>query len=347
MTDSRADTILQALRQVPYPGYEHDIVTLGIVEDIAPQERGGFVITLRQATENDTLMRELAATVEARLSRQRGLAPIALRVRRMEAELGEKTGRMRLAGVRHVIAIASGKGGVGKSTVAANLSLALAARGLAVGLLDADIYGPSMGLMFDAMAERPRSAGPERFYPVERHGIKLISMAFFLTERAPVIWRGPMVMSAVRQFLQQTSWGELDYLIVDLPPGTGDAQLTLAQLVALDGAVIVTTPQDLALLDAMRAVRMFHQVHCPILGVIENMSGFVCPQCGESEPIFGSGGGARMAAQEGVPLLGTLPLDLSVGETGDRGTPLVLDQPDHALSRGFAQIARQLIETLP
>jgi len=339
--------ILQTLRQVPYPGYQHDIVTLGMVEDIAPQERGGFAITLRQASENDGLMRELTAAIQARLRQQRQLTPIALRIRRLEPELGEKTGRVRLAGVRHVIAVASGKGGVGKSTVAANLSLALAATGKAVGLLDADIYGPSMGLMFDAMAERPQSAGPERFLPVQRYGIKLISMAFFLTERAPVIWRGPMVMSAVRQFLQQTSWGELDYLIVDLPPGTGDAQLTLAQLVALDGAVIVTTPQDLALLDAMRAVRMFHQVHCPILGVVENMSGLVCPQCGQSEPIFGSGGGARMAAQEGVPLLGTLPLDSAVGEGGDRGVPIVRAQPDHPLSRGFAQIAQQLIGTLP
>lgn len=339
--------LLSALRQVPYPGYEHDIVTLGIVEDVAPQERGGFAITLRQATESDTLMGELAAAIEARLGRQRGLGPIALRVRRMEPELGEKTGRMRLPGVRHVIAVASGKGGVGKSTVAANLALALAATGMAVGLLDADIYGPSMGLMFDAMNEKPQSAGPERFFPVQRYGIKLISMAFFLTARAPVIWRGPMVMSAVRQFLQQTSWGELDYLIVDLPPGTGDAQLSLAQLVALDGVVIVTTPQDLALLDAMRAVRMFYQVHCQILGVIENMSGFVCPQCGESEPIFGSGGGERMALQEGVPLLGALPLDPAVGQGGDSGTPIVRAQPAHPLSQRFAQIAEQLVGMLP
>src|SRR5712664_2010571 len=193
---------------------------------------------------------------------------------------------------------------------------------MTVGLLDADIYGPSVPMMFGVGEERPRAAGGQNFYPVERYGVKLISMGFFLTDKTPVIWRGPMEMGAVRQFLKDTLWGSQDYLVVDLPPGTGDAQLTLAQQVSLDGAVIVTTPQDVALLDATRAIKMFRQVHCPILGVVENMSYFVCPDCGERDEIFGYGGGEKMSRGEAMPVLARVPIYLEIRETGDNGMPL-------------------------
>jgi ATP-binding protein involved in chromosome partitioning len=344
-TTGRTEEIIRALQKVRYPGFAHGIVTLGVVEDVVSDTPGAATITLRQASEREEVLRNIGAEIHRVLVHEMGIQP-TLRARRIEPELGAKTGRVRMAGVAHIVAVASGKGGVGKSTVAANLALALARLGKRVGLLDADIYGPSVGMMFDAQAERPKAASQESFHPVERYGIKLISMAFFLTDRAPVIWRGPMVMSAVRQFLNQTVWGELDYLIVDLPPGTGDAQLTLAQLVALDGAVIVTTPQDVAVLDALRALRMFYQVHCPILGVIENMSLFVCPDCGETEEIFGHGGGERLAREEGVRLLGRLPIAPEVGQAGDQGMPLVLAHPEHPVSVAFIQIAQQLVDSL-
>ncbi len=202
-------------------------------------------------------------------------------------------------------------------------------------------------MMFGTGDARPRAADRTRFHPVEKYGVKLISMAFFLSDKAPVIWRGPMVMSAVRQFLKETVWGTQDFLIVDLPPGTGDAQLTLAQQVALDGVVIVTTPQDVAVLDAVRAVKMFRQVHCPLLGVVENMSVFVCPDCGEEEEIFGRGGGERMAAEEHTRLLGRIPIYGEIRASGDAGTPLVLAHPDHPASRVFMDIARQVVALMP
>ncbi len=261
--------------------------------------------------------------------------------------LGEKTGKVRLEGTRFIVAVASGKGGVGKSTVAANLATALSRIGYKVGLLDADIYGPSVPMMFGTGDERPRGAGGQSFYPVERFGVKLISIGFFLNDKAPVIWRGPMVMGAVRQFLKDTLWGTQDFLIVDLPPGTGDAQLTLAQEVAIDGVVIVTTPQDVALADAMRAVRMFRQVHCPLLGVVENMSYFVCPDCGERDEIFGHGGGDKMASGEHMEMLVRLPIFTEVREAGDAGRPIVIAQPDHPASQAFIELARRVAAAMP
>jgi ATP-binding protein involved in chromosome partitioning len=292
-------------------------------------------------------MRDLAAQIHHHLTHELGIQNVELKARRVESELGEKTGRVRLEGIKHIIAVASGKGGVGKSTVAANLAVALQLRGLKVGLLDADIYGPSIGIMFGTGAERPRSAGRERFHPLMRHGVSLVSMGFFLSDKTPVIWRGPMVMGAVRQFLKDAVWGELDFLIVDLPPGTGDAQLTLAQQVSLDGAVIVTTPQDVAVLDALRAVKMFRQVHCPLLGVVENMSYFVCPDCGEREEIFGSEGGDKMAQQEQIALLARLPLYLEIRQGGDSGVPITVSLPAHPASKAFAELAEKVVELMP
>jgi ATP-binding protein involved in chromosome partitioning len=201
--------------------------------------------------------------------------------------------------------------------------------------------------MFGTADERPRGAGGQNFYPLERHGVKLISIGFFLGERAPVIWRGPMVMGAVRQFIQDTLWGTQDFLVVDLPPGTGDAQLTLAQQVSLDGAIVVTTPQDVALLDAKRAARMFRQVHCPILGVVENMSYFVCPDCGEHDELFGRGGAQRLAAEEGVQVLAQIPIEMEVREAGDAGMPIVLRAPKHPAAEAFMELARRVAAAMP
>jgi len=342
-----AQSVLEALRQVKYPGYQDDIVTLGIIEEVVPKAGGGFSILLRQATERDGVIQHLADAIHHTLVHGIGIEEFELRVRKLEAELGEKTGRVRLEGTKYIVAVASGKGGVGKSTVAANLACALAQLGLSVGLLDADIYGPSVPMMFGTGDERPKSAGGQNFYPIEKYGVKLISIGFFLGERAPVIWRGPMVMGAVRQFLKDTLWGTQDFLIVDLPPGTGDAQLTLAQQVSLDGAIIVTTPQDVALLDALRAVRMFRQVHCPLLGVVENMSYFECPDCGERDELFGHGGGERMAVQERIDLLAKIPIQTDLRKAGDEGMPLVIRNPSHPASIAFKDLARRVVAAMP
>jgi ATP-binding protein involved in chromosome partitioning len=342
------DAVLEALGRVSYPGYATDVVSLGIIEAVEPLESGvGFAIVVRQVSENDRVMHDLAGAISSALKRDLGVARVELKLRKLEAELGEKTGRMRLEGTRCVVAVLSGKGGVGKSTVAVNLAMALKQLGMTVGLLDADVYGPSVPMMFGVGEERPRAAGGQNFYPVERYGVKLISMGFFLTDKTPVIWRGPMVMGAVRQFLKDTLWGTQDFLIVDLPPGTGDAQLTLAQQVALDGAVIVTTPQDVALLDATRAARMLNQLHCPIIGVVENMSYFLCPDCGERDELFGAGGGAKLALAEGTRVLAQIPIHLEVREAGDAGMPIVLKDAEHPASRAFMDLARGVLAAMP
>ncbi len=339
--------IFSALGRIHYPGYRTDIVSLGIVEDVTLAAGGGFVITLRHPGEKDRTLREIGTQIHPLLAHELGVPKVELKVRKVEAELGEKTGRARIEGTRWVIAVASGKGGVGKSTVAVNLAAALSQNGYKVGLLDADIYGPSIPMMMGTGDERPRSAGGQNFYPLERYGIKLISIGFFLQENAPVILRGPMVMSAVRQFLKDTLWGRQDFLVVDLPPGTGDAQLTLAQQVALDGVVIVTTPQEVALADAVRAVQMFRQVHCPLLGIVENMSYFECPDCGERDEPFGHGGGDKMSREESIPLLGCLPIYAEIRATGDHGMPLVLAHPHHPAATAFKELARRVASAMP
>jgi ATP-binding protein involved in chromosome partitioning len=246
-----------------------------------------------------------------------------------------------LPGISNVIAVASGKGGVGKSTTAVNLALALALDGARVGLLDADIYGPSQPRMMGLQAQRPSSVDGKRIEPLVAHGIKVMSIGFLVEEEQPMVWRGPMVTQALTQLLGDTNWGELDYLVVDMPPGTGDIQLTLSQRVPVSGAVVVTTPQDIALLDARKGLRMFQKVAVPVLGIVENMSTHVCSNCGHAEPIFGSGGGARMAEQYGVGLLGSLPLDIRIREETDGGCPTVVAEPDSAIGRAYLDMARR------
>ncbi len=250
-----------------------------------------------------------------------------------------------IEGVKHIVAVASGKGGVGKSTVTVNLALAMAAEGYRVGLLDADIYGPSQARMLGiGEGVRPQQAGENRFRPLEAHGIQAMSMAFLVDINEPMVWRGPMVAGAFQQLLTQTAWDDLDYLFIDMPPGTGDIQLTLSQKVPVAGAVIVTTPQDIALLDARKGIEMFRKVKVPVLGVVENMSLHTCSQCGHSEPIFGQGGGERLTAQYETRLLGQLPLALSIREQVDGGRPSVVAEPDGEVAASFRAMARQVVE---
>ena len=250
-----------------------------------------------------------------------------------------------LANVRNIIAVGSGKGGVGKSTTAVNLALALAAEGLAVGVLDADVYGPSIPMML-GLSGRPDSPDGKTIEPMRAHGIEAMSIGLLVDQDTPMIWRGPMATSALTQLLTGTRWGDLDVLIVDLPPGTGDIQLTMAQKIPVAGAVIVTTPQDIATLDARKALKMFEKLDIAVLGLVENMAVHVCTQCGHAEHIFGQGGGARMAAQYGVPVLGTLPLEVGIREQGDAGMPIVAAQPDSAAAEAYRSTGLALLEAL-
>ena len=245
------------------------------------------------------------------------------------------------ANVKNIVAVASGKGGVGKSTTAANLALAWTAQGARVGLLDADIYGPSQPQMMGLAGQQPVSADGKHITPLRAHGVEVMSIGFMVDPEQPMVWRGPMVTQALTQMLGDTLWGELDYLVVDMPPGTGDIQLTLAQRVPVSGAIIVTTPQDIALLDARRGLKMFEKVEVRVLGVVENMSVHVCSNCGHMEHIFGSGGGVRMAQQYGVQLLGELPLDIRIREEADGGSPTVVAEPGSARARAYMQMARR------
>lgn len=251
-------------------------------------------------------------------------------------------GRIVLPNIKNVIAVASGKGGVGKSTVTANLAVALSQAGYKVGLLDADIYGPSIPLMLGVKDEKPESLAENRINPIVRGGIKVMSMGFLVPEDKPLIWRGPMVHGALTQFLTQVEWGDLDYLLIDMPPGTGDAQLTISQSAPLAGAIIVTTPQEVSLIDARKGLGMFQNVNVPILGIIENMSGFVCPKCEDVTYIFKKGGGKSIADAMGAPLLGSIPLDPRVTEGGDEGDPVVHKYPESAVAKIYQEIAAKI-----
>jgi ATP-binding protein involved in chromosome partitioning len=284
---------------------------------------------------------ELGAALQEHLQPLLGANRLELKLRsQITAHAVQRTLKP-LENVKNIVAVASGKGGVGKSTTAANLALAWAAQGAKVGLLDADIYGPSQPLMMGLSGSKPVSTDGKHLTPLMAHGVEVMSIGFMIDQEQPMAWRGPMVTQALTQLLGDTSWGELDYLVVDMPPGTGDIQLTLAQRVPVSGAVIVTTPQDIALLDARKGLKMFEKVEVRVLGVVENMSMHVCSQCGHVEHIFGSGGGGRMASQYGVQLLGELPLDIRIREDADGGTPTVVAEPGSARAQAYFRMARR------
>jgi ATP-binding protein involved in chromosome partitioning len=301
------------------------------------------LIELAFAYPAEGIRAELEAQIDERIRAETSLKGVKLDIAWEIPAQPVASGRQSVRGVKNIIAVASAKGGVGKSTTAVNLALALAKEGARVGLLDADIYGPSQGLMLGvAEGRRPEVRDDKTFVPIKAHGIQAMSMSFMITEKTPMVWRGPMVSGALQQLLQLTAWDDCDYLIVDMPPGTGDIQLTLSQQVPVTGAVIVTTPQDLALLDAKKGIEMFRKVDIPVLGVIENMSVFVCPQCGHEAHLFGHGGGERIAAEYGIDILGSLPLAMEIREQADSGNPSVAADPDGRVALAYREIARRL-----
>ncbi len=288
----------------------------------------------------------IVAALEESIRGRISVENVDLRVESKITSHGVQGNLKPLANVKNIIAIASGKGGVGKSTTAANIALALAAEGASVGVLDADIYGPSQPLMLGIAGERPTSTDGQTMKPLRAHGVQVMSIGFLIDPDQPMVWRGPMVTSALNQLLNQTQWDDLDYLIVDMPPGTGDIQLTLSQQVPVSGAVIVTTPQDIALLDARKGLQMFRKVSVPILGIVENMSTHICTECGYEEPIFGRGGGEKMATDFDVEMIGQLPLDLRIREQTDSGTPSVIAEPDAPHSQAYRRAARRMAAML-
>ncbi len=335
--------ILEELKQIKYPGYSRDIVSFGMVRDVEVGSQG-ITVTLAIGSAKADAVDEVSRAVRDRVRGLTAEGTIEVVIQQPEPARPVAASRTpTIPGVRQVIAVASGKGGVGKSTVAVNLALAWSALGHRVGLLDADVYGPSIPLMLD-LHERPRSTAEERIEPLQQHGLKVISLGLFIQPGQPVIWRGPMITKLLTQFLHEVDWGSLDVLVLDLPPGTGDAQLTIVQQAPLTGGVIVTTPQDVALLDVQRGIAMFGQVNTPILGVVENMSYHICPGCGARAEIFGHGGGRRIADELGVPFLGEIPLVRTIREGMDAGLPVVIAAPDSAEARAFVEVARRAME---
>lgn len=338
MAELTRDQVETALKGWVEPHLGQDLVSAGAIKEIAI-DGGRVALTVElgfpAAGYRDELARQLQDVVRAATSATDVKADIGWNI----ASHAVRAGLKQLQAVKNIIAIASGKGGVGKSTTAVNLALALAAEGASAGVLDADIYGPSQPRML-GLSGRPESRDGKLLEPMEHYGVQAMSIGFLIDEEQPMIWRGPMVTQALTQLLNETNWRSLDYLIIDLPPGTGDIQLTLAQKVPVTGAVIVTTPQDIALLDARRGLQMFRKVDVNVLGLIENMSMHVCSNCGHEEHIFGAGGGERMAAQYGARLLGSLPLDISIREQTDAGAPTVAAEPEGRIAVTYRAIAR-------
>lgn len=345
------ELVRAALTTVKYPGFSRDIVAFGLVQNISVSPEGRVVVSLRVESKNSDVPRYIYERVISVLRELPDVVTYDVQMdhrapeqKKAELEQGDNPDdwKSSVPGVKHVIAVASGKGGVGKSTVSANLAVALSKQGYKVGLLDLDLYGPSMALMFGT-TERPGCSDKEQFIPVEACGIKLLSMALLVDGDTPLAVRGPLATRYVQQFLRDVEWGDLDFLILDMPPGTGDIQLTIVQTVRLAGAVIVTTPQEVALIDARKAVGLFQRVNTPILGLVENMSYFHCPSDNNIYHIFGQGGGEREAAKLRVPLLGKLPLDIRTRACGDEGVPVAMENPEsNPVSAAFRRVAANL-----
>ena len=348
-SNPQTERIVAALKKVPYPGYERDIVAFGFVKGIDVPQEGRVIVHVQLPSADTDRSRAIEESIRREVAGLPGVETLEVRI--AAAEPGAASAQQvasqaqGVEGVANLIAVASGKGGVGKSTVAVNLAVSLAGQGISTGLLDSDIYGPSVPLMM-GIRGRPETKG-NSIVPLENHGVRTMSIGYLLPDDdSPVIWRGPMVTKALTQFLRQVEWGTLDYLVLDLPPGTGDAHLTLVQSIPITGAIIVTTPQDVALIDVRRAVAMFRKTEVPILGIVENMSVFACPSCGHEEPIFGTGGGRKESERLGVPFLGSIPLEPRVREGGDRGVPVVIGDPTSSAAGAFAQLAAAVCQAV-
>jgi len=337
------EQILEALRKVEDPDLHKDIVTLGFVKDLTVcggTAKFAIELTTPACPVKDLLKKQAHDVVMAIPGMESVNIEMTSNVR---ARMGPSPGALS-KGLKNIIAVSSGKGGVGKSTVATNLAVALSETGAKVGLLDCDLYGPDIPRMLGI--ERKPDVKDGKLHPIERHGVKSMSIGYLVEPDQPVIWRGPMLHKAIEQFIGDVVWEELDYLLVDMPPGTGDVQLSLAQLVPLAGAVVVTTPQQVAVDDVRKAIGMFRQVHVDVLGVVENMAGFVCPHCKKTTEVFGSGGAQSLSEKFKIPVLGRIPLDLAVRESGDSGEPIVKSHPDSPTSQAFRQVAGQLAAQL-
>ena len=339
MPDPTQDAVERALDTVTDPHVGEGLVASGAVRNVSV-DGAAVRVALEFPYPCGTWHETLRGLIAEAVTRDAGASSVDVQVSQRIVAHSVQQGLKRLSNVKNIVAIASGKGGVGKSTTSANLALALVAEGATVGLLDADIYGPSQPRMM-GLAGQPESVDGKSLEPMENHGVQTMSIGFLIDEETPMIWRGPMVTQALEQLLNDTRWKDLDYLLIDLPPGTGDTQLTLSQKVPLSGAVIVTTPQDIALLDARKGLKMFEKVKVPILGIVENMSIHVCSNCGHEEHVFGEGGGAHMADEAGVTLLGSLPLELSIRRQADSGRPTVVADPDGRTAGIYREIARK------
>jgi len=332
--------VQQCLREVADPNLERDFVTAKSVKNIRVDD-GNVSVDVQLGYPAKSQHDAIRRLVHDAIAKLPGVSRVTVNVSQKTTSHAVQRGVKLVPGVKNIVAVASGKGGVGKSTTAVNLALALSAEGASVAVLDADIYGPSQPMML-GLAGRPESKDGKTLEPMEAYGVQAMSIGFLIDTDTPMVWRGPMVTQALEQLLKDTNWRDVDYLIVDMPPGTGDIALTLSQKVPVTGAVIVTTPQDIALIDARKGLKMFEKVGVPIIGVIENMSIHVCSNCGHEEPIFGEGGAARMCADYDVPFLGSLPLDIHIREQADSGRPTVIADPDGTIARAYKAIARKV-----
>ena len=346
MAPSHED-LLSNLKKVNYPGFSRDIVSFGIVKDIKNDGETVFV-TLQLPKEDKKVEAEISEGVTRALGELPGVSDVQI-----EIGIREQTGKSqqatsepskKLPDIKHYIAVASGKGGVGKSTVAVNLALAVSKKRENVGLMDADIWGPSAPIMMGVVDERPVATGNQKILPIEKYGINMMSIGFLVNEEDAVIWRGPMVHGAIKQFIEDVEWKGTDYLVIDLPPGTGDAQLSLAQTAPLSGGVIVTTPQDVALIDVKRGILMFQKLNIPVIGIVENMSYLDIPGNDSPVDIFGRGGGKKMAEKFNVPYLGEIPIDPEIRIGGDTGKPIVESNPDSKAAKAFMEIADKVLD---
>lgn len=354
MSSVDQSAIYAALQQVLEPTLQQDLLRLNAIQQVTIQhddvgDGNHVAVSLGLGYPAAGIAQNLAESINQAVSLVTGVSKVTINIEWTVTANPAANSQQAIPNVKNIIAVASGKGGVGKSTTAVNLALALAAEGAQVGILDADIYGPSQHHMLGVGERRPDIVGEgkaQMMLPIVAHGIQSISMGYLVTEQTPMVWRGPMVSGALQQLLLQTRWSDLDYLIIDMPPGTGDIQITLAQKVPVTGAVIVTTPQDIALLDAKKGIEMFRKVSVPVLGVVENMALHICSNCGHEEHVFGAGGGERIAREYQTELLGSLPLDLSIREQADAGKPSLVANPDSAISQIYRAIARKLAANL-